>query len=334
MMATGLDGEIVETLDLTETKESYWCLTAPNVPRAFSASSLQLLSECPRKFQYQYVEGWTTKGENLDFVFGTKLHRCLEWYWRKILQWGYAPDEALLETVGVAMSLGLDLPQPVRPNQCGKTRRGLVNALVWHIDHWKEIDDPLEICEFNNEPAIEMHFKIFLPLINPDGEPYIVQGYVDQLRNWCYGVTAWDYKSTSKQPSEYYLDQFNLSLQAAIYVIGMKVLTNEPIATFMADIVGVDTRVQNLPELIPVAFMERKPVSFTPNELDEHLMDIQVLIKNAERYAEQSYWPKNTKACRFCDFKDICKKSPELRMSFLSTDFELDRRTELNPRKE
>ncbi len=314
--------------------ESYWCKTAPNVPRVYSASSLSLLSECPRKFQYQYVEGWTQRGENLDFTFGTKLHRCLEWYWRKILQWGYDLDEALLETVHVAMALGLDLPQPLRPNQAGKTRQGLVNAIIWYIDHWKAQDDPLEIAEYNSEPAIEMHFKIMLPLLNPDGESYMVQGYVDQMREWAYGLTVWDFKSTNKDPSEHYLNQFDLSLQCAIYTIGMRVLTNNPITMFMADIIGVETRVRDLPELIPVAFMARKPVQLTNNELDEHLMDIQVLIKNSERYAEQNYWPKNTKACRFCDYRDICKKDPELRAPFLSTEFEQDRRTEINIRKE
>ena len=128
--------------------------------------------------------------------------------------------------------------------------------------------------------------------------------------------------------------QFDLSLQCAIYIIGMKVLTNEPISMFMADIIGVDTRIQNLPEQIPVTFFQRKPVSLTESELDEHLKDIQVLIKNNERYAEQNYWPKNTRACRFCDFKPICSKSPELRSAFLETEFTKDRRTVLKIRKE
>ncbi|KKN65206.1 hypothetical protein LCGC14_0483820 [marine sediment metagenome] len=322
------------TIELTETSESYWCQTAANIPRVYSASSLSLLSECPRKFQYQYIDGWTSSGENLDFIFGTKLHRCLEWYWRRILQWGYSLDEALLETVHVAMTIGLDMPEPKRPNQEGKTRKGLVNALIWYLDYWKNTDDPLDIVMLGENPAIEMHFEIILPLINPDGEHYKVQGYVDQVRNWSYGLTAWDYKSTNKEPNDYYLNQFDLSLQCAIYTMGMRVLTNEPITTFMADVIGVETRVNNLPEKIPVAFMARKPVMLTEEELDEHLLDIQVMIKSQERYAEQGYWPKNTKACLFCDFRDICKKSPPLREAFLKTEFVRERRVSLNRRKE
>ncbi len=315
--------------------ESYWCETAPNIPRTYSASSLQVLSECPRKFQYTYVEGWTTKGENLDFTFGSKIHRCLEWYWRRRIQWGFSSEEALNETVGVAMALGLDLPPPSRPNQVGKTRKGLVNAIIWYLDHWAGIDDIADVKMYEDDPAIELHFAIALPLTNPDGEPYLLQGYVDQLRSGDFGgMVVWDYKSTSKDPSEYYLAQFDLSIQCAIYTIGMRVLTNEPITSFMADIIGVDTRTQGLPELIPVTFLARKPVTLTEEELDEHLKDIQVLIKNNERYAEQNYWPKNTKACRFCDFRDICKKSPSLRAPFLQTEFTKDRRSELNPKKE
>ena len=319
-------------------QESYWCSTAPNVQRVWSASSLQLLSECPRKYQYQYVDGWTTKGENLDFTFGTQLHRGLECYWRARMRsgtdsGGFTTKEAALdEAVQLMLEMGKELPEPTRPNQCGKTRKGLVNALVWYVDYWNTLDSPADIMIFNNKPAIEMHFEIQLPVINPDGENYSVQGYVDTIRNWSYGNAVWDYKSTSKVPSEYYLEQFDLSLQCAIYTIGMKVLTNEPLNMFMADVIGVDTRVQGLPQEIPVAFFERKPVSLTEEELDEHLKDIQVLIKNNERYADQNYWPKNTKACRFCDFKNICKKSPALRAPFLSTEFKKERRTYLNIR--
>ncbi|MGW8177690.1 MAG: PD-(D/E)XK nuclease family protein [bacterium] len=321
-----------EPISPTE-EESYWCETAPNIPRVWSSSSLLTLSECPRKFQYSYVEGWTLKGENLDFIFGSFIHRGLETYWRLRCH-GESEEESLDRAVSVLLELGTQLPEPSRPNQAGKTRKGLVNALVWYVDYWGPQDDPSEVVLYDSKPAIEMHFEINLPLVNPDGESYIVQGYVDQIRNWQYAHTVWDYKSTNKEPSEYFLDQFDLSLQCAIYTIGMKVLTNEPINMFMADVIGVETRVQGLPELIPVAFFARKPVQLTDDELDEHLKDIQVLIKNNERYAEQNYWPKNTKACRFCDYRDICKKSPNLRKAFLSTDFELDRRTVLNPRRD
>ena len=322
------------------TEESYWCTTAPNVPRIYSASSLQLLSECPRKFQYQYVEGWKQKGENLDFLFGTQLHRGLECYWRSRLRCGTdvggftTKETALDEAVQLLMKIGLKLPPPSRPNQAGKTRKGLVSALVWYVEHWGDQDGVEDILIFNGQPAIEMHFEISMPLINPDGEAYIVQGYVDQVKNWSYAQTAWDFKSTNKEPNDHFLAQFDLSLQCAIYTIGMRVLTNESINMFMADVIGVETRTQGLPELIPVAFFARKPVTLTEDELDEHLKDIQVYIKNQERYAEQDYWPKNTKACRFCDFRTICKKSPAQRHAFLSTDFKLDRRTVLNPRRE
>lgn len=318
--------------------EPYWCKTAPNVPRFYSASSLGILSECPRKFQYSYVEGWTRGTDNLDFEFGIHMHRCLEHYWRLRVKdqsgQAYDQDYALDQAVSLAMVLGLKLPQPTRPNQAGKTRKGLVNCIIWYVDKWKDQDTPEEIVMFKDKPAIEMHFEIMLPLVNPDGEPYIVQGYVDQIKDWSYGKAVWDFKSTGSEPNDHFMAQFDLSLQCAIYIIGMKVLTNEPISMFMADVVGVETRVKSLPEMIPVAFFNRKPVSLTEGELDEHLKDIQVLIKNNERYAEQNYWPKNTKACRFCDFKPICSKSPEIRPAFLETEFKRERRTFLKARKE
>ena len=110
----------------------YWCKTQPNVPRFYSASSLGILSECPRKYQYMYVEGWTKSGENLDFEFGIHMHRCLEHYWRLRVK-GYDKEYALDQAVSLALVLGLKLPQLTRPNQAGKTRKGLVNCIIWYI---------------------------------------------------------------------------------------------------------------------------------------------------------------------------------------------------------
>lgn len=312
---------------------NYWCTNTPNVPRVWSASSLTTLSACPRRFQYSYVQGWTSKESNLDLTFGSAFHTCLEIYWHTRLL-GYSHSDSLDEGVWAALHTGWNLPEPKRPKQKAKTWRGLVAAVVWYLDHWNSVDEPADIISVGDAPGLELHFSFALPLKNSDGEDYRVQGYLDSIRTFCNSYTAWDYKTTAGTISEYYLKRFEINLQNAVYTIAARVLTQQDFTQFMADVVSVDVRVQGLPEPMVVCYMERYPISMTEDELDEYLVDITHLIRSAERFADSNYWPKNTDACTFCQYSEICNKSPDIRPTFLKSEFKQERRTTTNARNE
>jgi hypothetical protein len=305
---------------MATTNDNYFC-DSLQVPKVWSSSSLATISSCRRKFFYQYIEGWTGSQENLDFTFGSGLHSCLEWYWHRRITGGLDKESALNETVGVAFALGLFLPPIIRDKQKGKTRIGLVNAVIWYVDRWAALDNVDDFTILDGVPALEQHFQISIPLPNPDGNLYQIQGYVDNLRDFAGLPTTTDYKSTADEPSDYYFDKFNISLQTIIYTAASRILTSETYTNFLVDVVGVSTRKQGLPYEMPVAFMKRHMVTLTNNTVDEGMKDILSLIKDAEKCAEEKYYPKNESSCTFCDFRTICTLDPELRQPFLESSF-------------
>jgi len=189
--------------------------------------------------------------------------------------------------------------------------------LVWYFEQWK--DDPESIVIMpDGRPGLELHFNFFIDLTNSDGELYQVQGYIDSLRNFAGSYTCWDYKTTGGSISDYYKDRFRIDLQNYIYTIASRTLTDQKFTSFLADIAGVG---------VSYTDFDRAPFDVTEGQLDEALSDIEHTIVELEHCAEAEYYPKNTKSCGFCDFRNICDKDPSIRFNFLKSDFVENRRT-------
>jgi hypothetical protein len=129
--------------------------------------------------------------------------------------------------------------------------------------------------------------------------------------------TVWDYKTTSGSITDFYSQRFEIDIQNHIYTIAARTLSNHTFSTFLIDAIGVG---------VTYTDMQRFPIQLTNGELDEALLDIEGWIKQGERYAEANYYPKNTRACGFCQFNQICNKSPEIRIRFLESHFTEQRR--------
>lgn len=48
------------------------------VQYAWDSTSLGWLKECPRKYQYHMLEGWSGRGESIHLEFGILYHGALE----------------------------------------------------------------------------------------------------------------------------------------------------------------------------------------------------------------------------------------------------------------
>jgi hypothetical protein len=294
--------------------EQYWCTEAPAVPRIWSSSSIKTISDCPRRFQYEYVEGWGAAEESLDITFGSFFHSCMEIYWIfRHFEWSH--EDAVLHAVDLALQLGTLLPEPKRDSQKAKTKKNLVRAVVWYFDEYE--DEISQLVYIKDKPAVEINFSFLLDLINPDGDLYIVQGYLDNLRLFVQQRTCWDYKTTGKSVGDYYLAGFSPNIQTEIYTIGARVYSSGNYTQFMADIIVI--------QMTGVQF-HRHPVYLTPGKLEETLEDIKGWIRLAEDCARREYYPKNTQSCGWCTFHDVCNTDPQLRTNMLRSQFVQKRR--------
>jgi hypothetical protein len=105
--ATGADGLQSSTLaPAVEGQEQLkFCVSLPNQPKMWSASSLKTYMLCPRRHQYQTVMGLEPAGQSqLDLEFGTKYHQCLENFDTLLLQ-GLSVSKATERTFHLALDL-------------------------------------------------------------------------------------------------------------------------------------------------------------------------------------------------------------------------------------
>jgi hypothetical protein len=296
------------SFEAVKMNEPYWCKALPNVPRVWSASSLSTLAACPRRFELSYVEGWTPRGDNLDLEFGSAFHLGIRTFISASFL-GESRADALDRALSEAWKI--DLPLPLRPNQAGKTQLGLARAIIAYVDSY--IEDPSAVLLIDGKLALEVPFSFAMQHKSPDHEHYTIRGFIDMVRDFGGVYTVVDFKTTNKEPSEFYFDRYAINFQNSIYSTAVLSLTNLPVTQFLVDAVGV------LPS--GIVHPRRQIIQLTTGELNEGLEDITHWIVFAELCAAQNYWPKNPDACSFCQFRTVCNKDPKTRINHLHADF-------------
>lgn len=203
---------------------------------------------------------------------------------------------------------------PWDSGDANKNRMSLVRTVQWYLDHYKT--DPAEtVILRNGKPAVELSFRMELPLVAPTGSPYIAAGHLDRLVNFAGGQYVLDRKSTKSTISTNYFDGYSPDNQMSLYSLAAQVVLEVPAKGVIIDAcqIGVD-----------FSRFRRGFAMRTQEQLNEFLHDFLHFIKEAERHAEARYWPMNDKACGMyggCKFREVCSKSPSVREGFLQANF-------------
>lgn len=291
------------------TNDSYWCTERPHLPRAWSSSSLSTLMTCPQKWYYRYIEGWSDD-DAPHFIFGRIYHQALERYDRAIAQ-GAPWKEAVREAVRFAMKRSW-LWSPVGKHANKRNRFTLIRSVVWYCCHFRR--DVVEtIMSREDKPAVEIAFRILLPLTNPDGEPYILHGYQDGLI--LYGDEKRPFvrerKHTAWSVSESYFEKFKLDNQMFAYTLAAKLRADLDFKGVLVDACEVGVNFSDY---------RRGFIEITDTRMDEWLRDVLFYIKQAELFDSVGHYPRNYSSCDKyggCEFADVCSKDPSTRRGFL-----------------
>ena len=306
--------EIADTAD-----DHYWCKESPNVQRAWSPSSLDTLQSCARKYYYKYVLGIEGDFEKPAPVFGRYFHDCAGRYRAALLR-GEPEDQAVDEAVSHALELGHGWEGDKTRNKFTLTR-----ALIWYFEHYK--NDDMKILELaDGRPAIEVSFKIALPLISPDGEPYLLSGFIDGLVHTFGMNTVQEMKTTGYTLGDRYYEFFKNSNQVSAYTMAGHVFFGDQIQGLMIDAVQT---------AVTMTEFGRHFEKRSPARLEEWIQTTVWWIKQAERYVDEDNWPMNLSACNHyggCPFRnDVCSQTPKMRTM---EEFEIKRRTVIDHRLE
>ena len=239
---------------------------------------------------------------------------------------------------------GVWFPEPVPGETCGecgsptetslnyvpvtptKNRITLVRMLVWYIEEQPEdLDDGLRPYVFpDGTPAVELSWQIPLPWQTPDGESYILAGHFDYIGTFGDEAFIVDNKTTTK------------TLASGARGLWSNYEPHPQIDTY--DLVGTilypDLDIQGVmldaaQTMVSGARFGRHPYYKTEAQREEHWRTIEFWIKQAERFAQDDYWPMNKRNCWLCPFKTVCSRDPADRERVLSENFV--KREEWNP---
>ncbi len=313
-----------ETLSQSNTAFSK---EVPGLQIAWDSTSLGLFKACPRKYQLSMLDQWTPNDTATPLVFGIRYHSALETY-DKLRSIGADHDEALRGAVRRAIqdcwetnkSTGEVKRWDPIDKKTGKTDglrnpQTLVRALVWYLEQFKD-DAAKTIILDNGKPAVELSFKMQIGVPALDGQEYLLCGHLDRLVEFTDQVYVMDRKTTKSTLSDYYFAGFDPDNQMSLYTLASRVVLQRPAVGVILDACQL---------AVGFARFQRAILHRTPSQSDEWLEGTIKYLQQAERYAEDGYWPMNETACSMyggCQFRGVCKTPPETRHYILNSDFE------------
>lgn len=291
---------------------------------AWDSTSLGWLKECPRKYFYHMIEGWTSKGESIHLEYGILYHRALERYehYRWLGQWTH--DECVNHVVrdvltwtwrdGKPWRAAKDLPADDKAAL--KSREHLVRTVVWYLDHFKDDPAKTRMHPTTGAPMTELHFQFEIGAGPHFLQPYALCGHLDRVVEFQGEPFVMDHKTTTSTLGSYYFDNYDPDNQISLYTVASQIAFRTPVKGVIINAAQI---------AMGFSRFVRSIVFKTNDQLDEWMRDLKVWLHQAVLYAEAGYWPQNDKSChKFggCPFRGICSKSPSVRDKFLESSFE------------
>lgn len=306
---------MADTIPATQP-EDLFCLSLPDLPKAWDSTMLGLLKECPRKFEYVILKGWQPNGFAAHLAFGIAYHKALEEYARDMAS-GDEHETAVEKAIFFCLNYGTrDEAGNFHPydaqftREPTKTRDTLLMAVVWYLEHFR--NDPAKTYILRNgKPAVELSFKINLDLQTPDGDPFILAGHLDRVVTLGDDIYFMDRKTSKNQLSHRFWRQFTPNNQMSLYYAATQSVLAKPARGGIIDAVELG---------VSYARFARQTIHRTAGQQREWLQDTYHWITQAMQYATDGYWPMNDKSCSSyggCPFQSICARDPKVRQSFL-----------------
>lgn len=287
----------------------------PFMQIAWDSTSMGTLMECPRKYQYSIIEGWQPRQMSVHLAFGIHYHSALETYDRVKVETG-DHDRAVVAAVRRALEDTWDytLNRPWNSDDKNKNRFTLIRTVVWYLAQFRE--DPLEtIILANGKPAVELSFRFETEYVSPEGSPFILCGHLDRLVMWNERPRVVDRKTSKNSiEGEEFFARFTPDNQMSTYDFAGSVVYNLPILE------GVIIDAAQV--MVTFSRFRRGFAHRTPAQRHEWYMNLGHWLRLASQYAEQRFWPMNTKSCGNyggCPFRPVCSKSPETREGWLAS---------------
>ena len=307
---------------------------------AWDSTSLTVAMACPQRYKYEIIDGWEPRNPNvaIALAFGILIHTGIETY-HKLRATGSSFDDAVVGSLRAVMSKD-DFRRPGQPlwdaipveadiiemkaadaaddeadgidlrNSKIRTRYHLFRALVWYFDNYSH--DALKVISLaDGTAAVEHSFRVPVGEALSDGTPLMLSGHLDKVVEFNDQLYISDVKTT-KSITMQWRQSFDLSHQMTGYTLGGKIGLKKPVQGAFID--GICLQVGGVQ-------FNRFVTVRSESQLREYVRLLKYTADQAEMWFQNNYYPQNTAACMFCQYKEVCRQPPEFRAGTLRTHF-------------
>lgn len=298
----------------------------------WDATSLSIFMECPRKYYYSQIWGWTRGRESSPHLFfgglfaeamelneslirgqidlEERLDQLVDFALRST--WITDPEKQAKDPLGNPLG---PVPGPWVSDVPKKTRETLLLALIWYVLEWDSHE--METLVIDGKPATEVNFKLEI------ANGIFYAGHLDRAAVWNGEAYVMDQKTTSLTPDARYWNQFELDNQMMGYAFCGQAVFGTPISGVIIDAISMGAA---------SASFYRRPVQFTHENLEdwhtsalEHIEDAQLNWQYMNGPNDPENWPQRFTACTGkyspCQFFKVCRASRSVRNNVLRGNF-------------
>ena len=272
------------------------------------SSKLQSFMDCPRRFFFDYILGWSSEMANHDLIFGQAFHDAMEIIMTNPM------TEDIIE---VAYQKFLETYRPYFPEETDelyapKTPANAFYGLAAYVGQYRNQD-------FFTTLYTEVGGRVWT------GKHYLIYKLDTICQDHNGRVFSFEHKTTKYGFKQVWLDEWLLSMQIGTYSYGLRCLYPD-ISTPLVIINGVAFSKKKVD-------CQRQPVKKTPQQLqtwlftanywiDQVKQEVDVLMNDCSVDDQVlTAFPLNPRACtnyfRLCPFHDFCMSWPNpLRYAF------------------
>lgn len=214
-----------------------------------------------------------------------------------------------------------------------KDRYTLVRLVAWYCDEQPETpaEGPFPYAFPNGQPAVELSFVMPLPWKSPvppitmksgekmyitndkRREPYLLCGHLDSIMQFGSERFISDNKTTKNALGQAYFAAYSPNIQVDIYDLAGNALYP---SLNLRGVMIEGAQVLQEGARFGVGVQYRSDLL-----REELLQDLRYWLDQAERFAQEDYWPMNRASCYLCPFKMVCSKEPQMRQGYLEANF-------------
>lgn len=297
---------------LTPVHNTSFSLKTRLLQTAWDNHSMNMLKECPRKYQLSILFGRVPRIMNVHLVFGILYHEALELY-DKLRAEGWEHRRALLATVKhvLIQTWDKELGRPIVLDDKNKNRWTLLRTVVWYLEKFQ--NDPLKTVIFaNGKPAVELSFRFNTDYKSRNGETFVLCGHMDKMAEMD-GLRWILDRKTSKNSidGDNFFEHYSPHNQMSTYDFAGQVVYDVQTTGIIVDAAQV---------MVNFSHFRRGFSQRTQSQRQEWYDNLGWWFESIDKFAHDGYWPMNEASCGNyggCPFRGICGRPPEDRAHWL-----------------